>query len=60
MALSFSSAKNITIVQYLPSLGSELDRVRGNNYWYHSPSRLDKDPSFKVDIKKTFGCTPTE
>ena len=51
MAFSFSDAKNISIVEYLRSLGCEPNKIRGNDYWYHSPFRLDKDPSFKVNIK---------
>lgn len=51
MAFSFSDAKNISIVEYLRCLGCEPNRIRGNDYWYHSPFRLDKDPSFKVNTK---------
>jgi len=51
MAFSFSDAKNISIVEYLRSLGCEPNKIRGNDHWYHSPFRLDKDPSFKVNTK---------
>lgn len=51
MALSFSQAKNIAIVDYLSGLGCQPSKIRGNDYWYHSPFRLDKHPSFKVNTK---------
>ena len=51
MALTFSEAKNIPIVEYLSRLGCEPSKIRGNDYWYHSPFRQDKDPSFKVNTK---------
>src|ERR1700754_629420 len=51
MALSFSDAKKIPIVNYLSSLGVEPARIRGNNYWYYSPLRGEHDPSFKVNSK---------
>lgn len=51
MALSFSAAKNMSIIDYLSSLGCQPTKIRGNDYWYHSPFRLDKDPSFKVNTK---------
>ncbi|WP_276374301.1 toprim domain-containing protein [Chryseolinea sp. H1M3-3] len=51
MALTFSDARNISIVDYLSNLGCQPTKIRGNDYWYHSPFRLDKDPSFKVDSK---------
>ncbi len=51
MALTFSDAKNIPIVEYLSRLGCEPSKIRGNDYWYHSPFRLDNDPSFKVNTK---------
>lgn len=51
MALSFSDAKNISIVEYLRTLGCEPNKIRGYDHWYHSPFRLEKDPSFKVNSK---------
>jgi DNA primase len=51
MALNFSQAKKIPITSYLSSIGIEPARIRGNNYWYHSPLRAESDPSFKVNSK---------
>jgi DNA primase len=49
MALTFSEAKKIPIVEYLRSIGIEPAKIKGNNFWYHSPLRGEKDPSFKVN-----------
>jgi hypothetical protein len=51
MALSYSEAKGIAITDYLSRLGFEPARVRGNDYWYRSPFRSERDASFKVNIK---------
>jgi hypothetical protein len=50
--LSFTEAKKIPITEYLYNLGINPEKVRGNNYWYHSPFRPETNPSFKVDAKK--------
>src|ERR1700722_4627644 len=42
-------ARAIDLVDYLASLGHRAAKIRGNNYWYASPFREEKDPSFKVD-----------
>ncbi len=51
MAFTFSDAKKIPITGYLSSIGVEPAKIRGNNYWYHSPLRNERDPSFKVNTK---------
>jgi hypothetical protein len=51
MALSYSNAKKIAITDYLGQLGFEPARVRGNDYWYRSPFRSERDASFKVNVK---------
>jgi hypothetical protein len=51
MALAYSEAKKIAIVDYLARLGFEPTRVRGNDYWYRSPFRGERDASFKVNVK---------
>lgn len=51
MALSYSEAKGIAITDYLSRLGFEPARVRGNDYWYRSPFRSERDASFKVNVK---------
>lgn len=49
--LSVREAKEIDLVDYLSSLGHEAVKVRGNDYWYLSPLREEKTPSFKVNRK---------
>lgn len=51
MALTFSDAKKIPITEYLSSIGVEPAKIRGSNYWYYSPLRNERDPSFKVNNK---------
>lgn len=47
--LSVRKAKEIDMVDYLSSLGHEAVKVRGNDYWYLSPLRDEKTPSFKIN-----------
>lgn len=42
-------ARVIDLVDYLASLGYQPAKIRGDNYWYASPFRDEKEPSFKVD-----------
>ena len=51
MALTFSDAKKIPIIEYLSSIGIEPAKIKGNNVWYRSPLRGENDPSFKVNIR---------
>ena len=51
MALNFSESKRIPITEYLATLGFTPAKVRGNDYWYQSPFRGEKDPSFKVNTR---------
>lgn len=46
--LTCAQAKSIDIVEYLASLRILPQKVRGDNYWYLSPFRDEKQPSFKV------------
>ena len=48
---SFTEAKQIDLVDYLSGLSSKPAKIRGNDYWYLSPLRDEKTPSFKVDRK---------
>ncbi|MEO6231657.1 MAG: CHC2 zinc finger domain-containing protein [Ferruginibacter sp.] len=48
---SFKEAKEIDLVEYLYTLGFKPVKIRGNDYWYLSPLRDEKTPSFKVDRK---------
>ena len=51
MALSFLQAKQIPITDYLSGLGFEPAKIRGNDFWYHSPFRHERSPSLKVNAK---------
>lgn len=48
---SYKEAKQIDMVDYLSGLGFKPAKIRGNDYWYLSPLREEKTPSFKVDQK---------
>lgn len=41
----------MNMVNYLSSLGHEPSRIRNNDYWYLSPLREEKTPSFKINRK---------
>lgn len=43
--------KQLDIVDYLAKLGHLPVKTTGNNYWFLSPLRLEKEASFKVDRK---------
>jgi DNA primase len=49
--LSVHEAKSFDLVAYLDNLGYQPTKVRGNDYWYLSPLRLEKTASFKVNRK---------
>lgn len=49
--LSIEEAKEIDMVNYLSSLGFKPSKIRNNDYWYLSPLREEKTPSFKVNLK---------
>ena len=50
--MNCEQANQIDMVGYLHSLGHEPSKIRGNDYWYHSPLRDEKEPSFKVNRNK--------
>jgi len=49
--LTVNEAKEIDLVDYLSSLGHKPVKIRNNDYWYLSPLRNEKIPSFKVNRK---------
>lgn len=49
--LSICEAKEMDMVNYLSALGHEPAKIRNNDYWYLSPLRDEKTPSFKVNRK---------
>jgi hypothetical protein len=42
-------ANNLSIISYLKSLLIEPSLIKGNDYWYLSPFRVENTPSFKVN-----------
>jgi len=50
-SISCEEAKRIDLVDYLASLGCQPQKVRNQDYWYLSPLRTEKTPSFKVNRK---------
>ena len=49
--LNCNEAKGMDIVTYLESLSIKPEKVNGNDYWYLSPLRDEKTPSFKINRK---------
>lgn len=49
--LSTAEAKQIDMVQYLERLGYSPKKIRNDDYWFLSPLRVEKTPSFKVNRK---------
>lgn len=46
---SIEEIKSKDIVDYLSKLGFEPDKIRSTDYWYRSPLREERTPSFKVN-----------
>lgn len=49
--LSCAEAKEKDLVTFLQSIGYEPSKIKGNDYWYLSPLRIEKSASFKVNKK---------
>lgn len=47
--LSCRDARDVDLVGYLDFLGYQPKKVRGQDYWYSSPFRQERTPSFKVN-----------
>lgn len=47
--LNCAQAREIDLVDYLGKLGYTAQKIRSGEYWYLSPLRVEKSPSFKVD-----------
>jgi len=47
--LSCKEACELDLVQFLKSLGHEPTSIRNQDYWYRSPFRAERTPSFKVN-----------
>lgn len=50
--LSCEQARQIDLVDFLASLGHQPQKIQGTDYWYLSPLRDEKTPSFKINRKK--------
>jgi hypothetical protein len=50
--LSCEQAKQIDMVDYLAALGYNPSKVKKDEYWYCSPLRDERTPSFKVNRKQ--------
>ncbi len=47
--LSIKEAKEMDMVDYLSTLGFKPAKTRGYEYWYLSPLRQERTPSFKIN-----------
>ena len=47
--MTCQQANQLDLVKYLSQIGYEPAKIRGMQYWYHSPLREERTPSFKVD-----------
>lgn len=50
--MNIEQAKTIAITDILDKLGFKSVKQAGDDYWYHSPLRNEKTPSFHVHTKK--------
>ncbi len=50
--MNCEDANNIDMIDFLRSMGFQPNKIKGNNYWYLSPFRDEKEPSFKVERTK--------
>ena len=55
--MTIAEAKQLRIVDYLASLGYHPQSVTSKQYWYLSPLRDERTPSFKVTTGSTNGTT---
>lgn len=49
--ISWEKLRDIDLVGFLASIGYEPAKIRGAGYWYLSPLRIEKTPSFKVNTR---------
>ncbi len=47
--ISIAEVKRIDMVEYLERLGYKPTKIRNNDYWYLSPLRDERTPSFKIN-----------
>ncbi len=49
--ISLNEARQIDMVDYLSKIGHSPSKIRNFDYWYLSPLREEKTPSFKINRK---------
>jgi len=49
--ITCEQANRMDLVDYLENLGHFPKKIKNNDYWYLSPFREEKTPSFKVNRK---------
>ena len=50
--MNCAEANELSLIDYLSFLGHQPQKVRGEDHWYLSPLREEREPSFKVNRKK--------
>jgi hypothetical protein len=50
--MTIIEAKNISLADYLQTIGITPCKRQGNNLWYHSPFRNETEASFKVNLAR--------
>ena len=57
--LSIREAKEIDMVDYLSALSFKRTKIRGDNFWFLSPLRQERTPSFKINrtINRWYDCS---
>ena len=51
--MTIAEAKQLRIVDYLARLGHRPRSIKSDQYWYFSPLRDERTPSFKVNDRGT-------
>ena len=49
--MTIAEAKQLRIVDYLARLGHRPRSIKSDQYWYFSPLRDERTPSFKVNAR---------
>ena len=50
--MNCAEANELSLLYYLSFLGYQPQKVRGEDHWYLSPLREEREPSFKVNSRK--------
>ncbi len=50
--MNCAEANELSLIGYLSFLGHQSQKIRGEDHWYLSPLREEREPSFKVNRKK--------